>query len=50
LYDLKKDPGEFTNLVGDPKYSASMKKLKKKLLSKRMNAGYSVERFGKKRK
>ena len=50
LYDLKKDPGEFTNLVGDPKYSASLKKLKKKLLSKRMNAGYSVERFGKKRK
>jgi len=33
LYDLKNDPGEFTNLASDPKYSASMKKLKKKLLN-----------------
>jgi choline-sulfatase len=50
LYDLKKDPGEFTNLAEDPNYSASMEKLKKQLLSKRIEAGYSVERFGKKKK
>ena len=50
LYDLKKDPGEFTNLAADPNYSVSMKKLKTQLLSKRIEAGYSAERFGKKKK
>ena len=50
LYDLKKDPGEFTNLAADPNYSVSMKKLKKQLLSKRIEAGYSAERLGKKKK
>ena len=50
LYDLKKDPGEFTNLAADPNYSVSMKKLKKQLRSKRIEAGYSAERLGKKKK
>ncbi|MEG0656636.1 MAG: hypothetical protein RR465_06425, partial [Mucinivorans sp.] len=29
LYDLINDPGEKTNLLGDPKYAAQQKRLKK---------------------
>jgi hypothetical protein len=50
LYDLKKDPGEFTNLADDPKYSEPLKKLQQKLELKRTAAGYSAKRFGGKKK
>ncbi len=50
LYDLKKDPGEFTNLAYDPNYSAICNKLEEKLLFKRKEAGYSAKRFGGKKK
>lgn len=50
LYDLRKDPGEFTNLANDPKYKKSLKKLKAQLESKRKEAGYTAKRFGRKKK
>ena len=50
LYDLRNDPGEFTNLAGNPTYAAPLKKLKTQLESKRDEAGYSAERFGRKKK
>ena len=50
LYDLKNDPGEFTNFAADPNYSATRNKLKEKILSKRKEAGYSAKRFGGKKK
>ena len=50
LYDLKNDPGEFTNLASNPKYSEPLKKLQQKLELKRTAAGYSAKRFGRKKK
>jgi hypothetical protein len=50
LYDLRKDPGEFTNLARDSGYSATLQKLRKKLEAKRAEAGYSAKRFGRKKK
>jgi arylsulfatase A-like enzyme len=50
LYDLKNDPGEFTNLAGNPTYAAPLKKLKAQLEAKRVEAGYSAKRFGRKKK
>ena len=50
LYDLRKDPGEFTNLAKSPKYNKALKKLKAQLESKRREAGYSAKRFGGKKK
>ena len=50
LYDLRNDPSEFTNLARDSDYSTTLKKLKKKLESKRRDAGYSAKRFGGKKK
>ena len=50
LYDRRKDPGEFTNLAGDPNYDKPLKKLKAQLEAKRVEAGYSAKRFGGKKK
>ena len=50
LYDLKNDPGEFTNLAGDSKYSKTLKKLKLQLEAKRIEAGFTHKRFGRKKK
>ncbi|MCP3691079.1 MAG: sulfatase [Planctomycetaceae bacterium] len=45
LYDLTKDPGEFTNLAENPNYAAQLNKLKAKLEAKRREAGYTAEKF-----
>jgi arylsulfatase A-like enzyme len=37
LFDLRNDPGEFTNLAGDPRYVGVMLEYAQKLLSWRMN-------------
>jgi len=50
LYDLKNDPGEFNNLARKPKYSAQLSKLRKQLEAKRVAAGYSADKFGRKNK
>ena len=50
LYDLKNDPGEFTNLAGYSKYSKTLKKLKLQLEAKRTEAGFTHKRFGRKKK
>ena len=47
LYNLKNDPGEFTNLAKYPEYSSTIKELKQKLIAKRTQAGYSNNRYGK---
>jgi choline-sulfatase len=41
LYDLKKDPGEFTNLSNHPEYAQQLKRLQKQLNAKRMSAGFN---------
>jgi iduronate 2-sulfatase len=41
LYDLKNDPGEFTNLARNPDYTTVLKTLKKRLLAKRNDAGFA---------
>ncbi|MGI9473644.1 MAG: sulfatase [Rubripirellula sp.] len=48
LYDLRNDPGEFTNLAGKPEYASQRKKLKSQLEAKRREAGYSAKMKGKK--
>ena len=50
LYDRRNDPGEFTNLAGDPGYDKQLEKLKAQLEAKRREAGYSAKRFGGKKK
>ena len=50
LYDLRNDPGEFTNLATKSKYSVQLNKLKKQLEAKRREAGYSPDKFGKKKR
>ncbi|MDD7987260.1 sulfatase [Lentisphaera marina] len=40
LYDLNKDPGEFTNQANNPEYASVVKKLQQQLLTKRDEAGY----------
>ncbi len=50
LYDLKNDPSEFTNLAEKPKYAAQLKTLKSQLEAKRREAGYSAEKFSKKKR
>lgn len=41
LYDLKNDPGEFTNLAGNPNYAVQLEQLQKRLEAKRNEAGYA---------
>ena len=50
LFDLGNDPGEFTNLAGNPKYAARLKALVRRLERKRLAAGYDPERYRLKRK
>ena len=44
LYDLIKDPGEFTNQATNPEYADVVKTLKKQLLGKREAAGFEKNR------
>ena len=41
LYDLCKDPDEFTNQANNPEYAPVVKKMEKRLLAKRDEAGYA---------
>lgn len=45
LYDLKNDPGEFTNLANKPEYANRQKELKARLEAKRLEAGYDPKRY-----
>ena len=45
LYDLDKDPGEFTNLAKNRRYSGEVAKLKALLKKKRLEAGYTPQRY-----
>ncbi|TWT80761.1 Arylsulfatase [Planctomycetes bacterium CA13] len=47
LYDLKNDPGEFTNLAADPKYANVVDALRKRIAEKRIEAGYRAGLFKK---
>lgn len=42
LYDLKNDPGEFTNLANHPEYASVVQDLQKQLIAKRDEAGYQI--------
>lgn len=41
LYDLKKDPGEFTNQAKNPEFASVLKRLQRQLLAKRNEAGFN---------
>ena len=45
LYDLQKDPGEFTNLAKNRRYAEQVAKLKARLKKKRLKAGYTPQRY-----
>ena len=45
LFDLKKDPGEFTNLAKDPAYAEIVETLRQSLREKRTAAGYDPEKY-----
>lgn len=44
LYDLKSDPGEFTNLAGDPDYAKVLEAMRERLRTKRDEAGFEKNR------
>ena len=50
LYDRKNDPGEFTNLADNPKYAATLEKLRKRLLVVRKEAGFDPAKHQKNKK
>ena len=45
LFDLKNDPGEFTNLANKPEYAGQLKRLKTQLEAKRLEAGYDPNKY-----
>ncbi|MEM6279657.1 MAG: sulfatase/phosphatase domain-containing protein, partial [Verrucomicrobiota bacterium] len=45
LYDLENDPGEFTNLAGDPEYTDNLEALRSRLREKRDEAGYDPKKY-----
>ncbi|TWT56065.1 sulfatase [Allorhodopirellula solitaria] len=52
LYDLKNDPGEFTNQASNPEYVSVVEEMRAKLIAKRREAGFDTNReamFGKRR-
>ena len=50
LYDLRNDPDEFQNLALDSKHSLQLEKMKRQLELTRRQAGYSAEKFAKKKR
>lgn len=40
LYDLKNDPGEFTNQANNPEFAQTLQRMRKQLEEKRLSAGY----------
>ena len=45
LYDLRKDPGEFTNLAQKSENAGQLEKMKRQLEATRREAGYSADKF-----
>jgi iduronate 2-sulfatase len=45
LYDLKNDPGEFTNLAGKAEYSEKRLEMKQRLEIRRVAAGYDPKKY-----
>ena len=50
LFDLRNDPGEFTNLAAKPEFAAQRTRLRKQLETKRREAGYHPDRYKLKKK
>lgn len=44
LYDLKQDPGEFTNQASNPEYKHQLEQLREQLVAKRTQAGFEKNR------
>ena len=50
LYDLRKDPGEFTNLAQKSENAGQLEKMKRQLEATRREAGYSADKFAKEKR